>query len=64
MSHTHGFRGDITKDSENMSGSENVQPLSLRQIKGERAEQSLQSWEGSSLCVKEQDTDFEYLRNK
>lgn len=64
MSHTHGFMGDITKDSENMSGSENVQPLSLRQIKGERVEQILQSWEGSSLCIKEQDTDFEYLRNK
>lgn len=64
MSHTHGFTGDITKDSENMSGLENVQPLGLRQIKGDGAEQILQSWEGSSLCIKEQDTDFQHLRNK
>jgi hypothetical protein len=45
MSHTHGFVGDITKDSEEMSGVENVQPLSLRQIKGKRVEQTLQSRE-------------------
>lgn len=45
MSHAHGFMGDITKDSENMSGLENIQPLSLRQIKEKRVGQILQTWE-------------------